>query len=97
MAIVINKARPHIPPEQHIFSKMELAGSGKLVNVVPNNTVNFAVPLKAIIAETAGDIACVNADGSVTIVTAVAGQTIPGVVYRINATGTTATGITGVA
>lgn len=96
MAIVPDLARPWMPVDPHIPSKLELAGSGRTVGVTPSNTVNLARPLKGIICETAGDIAVVAPDGSVNVITAVAGQTIPCVAIRINSTGTTSTGISGI-
>jgi hypothetical protein len=90
MAIVPNgdKVAPfYLDP--HIPSKMELCGAGRGFQVVPSDTVNNYI--KGFTAETAGDVAIVNYDNSVSVLTVVAGQTVPIVAKRINAAGTTAT------
>jgi len=85
---------PPIYVDPHIPSKLELCGAGKAVSITPSNTVNPTKTIKGFIAETAGDIAVVNFDNTVEVITVVAGQTVPLMVKRINATGTTATGMT---
>jgi hypothetical protein len=75
----------------------ELSVNRSSVPVVTSDTVDFSSYPKAVTTLTAGTVVCLplrntdNAGGLVTLVSLVAGYTLPFRVRRINATGTTAT------
>lgn len=58
--------------------------------IVPSDTVNMPTPC-ILVAQTAGTVSLVSYNDQVVSWTVVAGQTIPVVAKRVNATGTTAT------
>jgi len=61
--------------------------------VTPSNTVDFPRPSDAILVGAGGDIAAVMQNNVVVVLTLPAGAWVPIVARRINATGTTATGL----
>src|SRR5258705_5538437 len=75
----------------------ELQVNKSSVAVVPSDTVDFASYPKNVTTLTAGNVVCLplkntdNAGGLVTLVSLVAGYSLPFRVRRVNATGTTAT------
>jgi hypothetical protein len=64
--------------------------------ITPDDAVNFTKIPREIIVGTAGNIVVVKFDNSTVTIAAVAGQTITQICKRINATGTTATGLVGI-
>ena len=62
--------------------------------ITPSDTVNLKVPM-AIRCGSAGNVALVNSFDVVLVYTVVAGETLKVLAKRINATGTTATGLIG--
>lgn len=64
--------------------------------ITPSDTVNFAAVPREIECGGAGTVRVVNMDDTTTDYTVIAGSTIPQSAKRINATGTTATGLVGV-
>lgn len=69
--------------------------SKKSFAITPSDTVNFTRYPREIECGGAGTVAVVDFDDVVTSYTVVAGQSIPQICKRVNATGTTATGLVG--
>ena len=61
--------------------------------ITPSDTVNFPERQTAIYVGVGGTIALVQQGGPIVTITAVAGALLPFDLVRINATGTTATGL----
>jgi hypothetical protein len=61
--------------------------------VTPSDTVDITERHSALVVGAAGTLAIVDPRNLATIITVVAGQVLPVQVRRVNATGTTATGI----
>ncbi len=70
--------------------------SPPIISVVPSDTTIYNPPLSGIrVGNTAGDVTVWSGGISVLIEAAQVGETIPGSINRVMATGTTAVGITG--
>lgn len=66
--------------------------------ITPSDTVNFAYPVRGIYVGGTGDVTVVDMNGTAVLYKAVpTGQTIPIKASRVNATGTTATYLVGMA
>jgi hypothetical protein len=63
------------------------------VPITPSNTQDLAEITDSVYVGTGGDVAAVAEDGTVTIMTAPSGAILPIQIRRVNATGTTATGL----
>lgn len=63
--------------------------------IVPDDAADFATPADSIFVGGAGDVVLVSPVGSVVTFAAPAGIVIPAKAVRVNATGTTATGLVG--
>ena len=61
--------------------------------VTPSDTVNINTNTHALLVGGAGTLSVVTEGGTTVSITAIAGQLIPIAATRVNATGTTATGI----
>ena len=61
--------------------------------VTPSDSVDLTFPCRSLRVDVAGDVAVVDAAGTVVTYTCTAGEILPIRANRVNATGTTATGI----
>ena len=78
-------------------STQEINPSPLIINVTPHASTNFTQEVRQIYVGTAGNLAVVNLDNSVVVFQNLnAGTTIgPFYIKRVNASGTTCTGIVG--
>lgn len=83
---------PLEPPEEKVTSK-DVYKKG--FDVTPHASNDFAIYAQALTVRTSGDVAVVWSDNTVSVVTMTAGLVYPYMARRVNAIGTTATGITG--
>lgn len=78
------------------MSSSNLSVGQSAFTITPSNTVNFARRARAVYVGGSGNVVAVFADGAaITFTSVVAGSLLPVEVVRINATGTTATGLVG--
>lgn len=94
MAIVANKGIIGAKADKPLGRKSTI-GSRKSFAITPSDTVNLSRYPREIICGGAGTVAVVDVDDVVTSYSVVAGQSIPQIAKRINATGTTATPLVG--
>lgn len=97
MAIVANKGMIGQQPDKVTAKKATRVAKESFV-ITPSDTVNFAATRypREIECGGAGTVAVVDVNNVVTSYTVVAGQSIPQMAKRVNATGTTATPLVGV-
>lgn len=94
MAYVKDLARPDSIVDPRLNAGMRT--SSRSFAITPSDTTDFVKQPREIDVGGAGTVACVLHDNSVITFTCVAGQTITQICKRVNATGTTATGLVGV-